>query len=187
MAKEKIRMEDKRLIVDLSVIHKPFGWLVFLTGGVLGILFNPNFFDLVFGLAGFWSVRRKCQICWLPEYGVWSYRKRNFFKWSETRYDMSYKDVLALQYYSTWKTGEGHSSSYHLYFIPSVELKKPPFFYTGKFFLQIFGTPLKVANASESINKIKGMYSLAGKALVVDLSEMQERSKLLLEEELERI
>ncbi len=187
MKKERFRIEDNRFTVNLTVWHKPFGWFVFLTFGVLGVLFFPSFEYLVFGLISFWSIRRKREICWYSEEKKWSYRKRNFFTWTETKYDMSDQDLLTLRDVSSNGMGDSRSNSLFMDFTPKAELKDRHFFSTDDFILSVFNSPITVSQVSEPIIKIKDIYSIAGKTLVIDLTQLGERNTLLLEKELELI
>jgi len=174
MAKNKITSEPSRVIAELSVWHKPFGWFVFVVFGLGGLLFNPNLFDLLFGIVGYWSATKKQQVCWYPDSGKWSYREKNFFKWSEKYYEMTGKDALTLEYHETWRTGGHRSSSFILSFKPSVEGVEANSSSIENLRLQSFGYSRAISEIAEPIVRIREAYRARGKELRVDLSQMGE-------------
>ncbi len=176
MSAERFAMGQEPLVFDLTIIHKSFGWLIFLFS-ILGVLTEPSFFYLFFGTIGFWSVRRKRQILWRPDKLCWCYRVRNFFSWKEYYYDMSDKDTLVLDL-DTYNH-LGSSRTIFLSFHPHEEIKGLKLFAKSEFYLKAFRSFNPLPNILNSINHIKRYYKDIGKEINIDLSRLEIEQDLL--------
>ncbi|QUJ66453.1 hypothetical protein KDD30_09735 [Photobacterium sp. GJ3] len=173
---------DDRVICNLKVWHKPFGWFWTIVFAIFLPFTSPNPLQAAFGVLGLWSVLRKREVLWCVNEAQWVYRTRNFWKWREVQYDMTADDTLTL----IWCTPSSGSSYFYLKFIPKSAQFTQRHPIMENFTVEIFPTPTGEVELTATIKEIRRIYASCNidVNIGVALDELNDKTSKAIHDEL---